>query len=69
MIKKNEEPLDLTQYDDSEIQHMGVSFLKDLIYVLDKHASFYKSHYYYKNLSEIHNFAKKQLEWEESRVA
>ena len=69
MIKEKEDQIDLTQYEDSEIQYIGVNFLKDLIEVLDKYESFYKSHFYYKILKEVHSFAKRHLKWEESRAA
>ena len=69
MIKKKEEPMDLTQMADDEIRYKGVKFLKDLIKVLEEHEPFYMTQLNFRYLSGILISAKERLKQEEREVA
>ena len=69
MIKKTEVPDNLYELPEDERSHMELCFLRDFTVVLEKHRCFIERHHVYKILIELFDYAKKQLEWEENKVA
>jgi len=68
MMKKKEEPMDLSQMSNDEIRYKGVKFLRDLIKVLEEYEPFYMTQFNFRYLNGVLISAKERLKQEEQEV-